>query len=77
LILSFINVLEYLPILYLIATSFASRFIEFSKLAEDVASSRFWGGVHWKQDNEQGLLGKKIGLYIINEKLDLNSYKKY
>lgn len=50
---------------------------EFSKLAEDVASSRFWGGVHWKQDNEQGLLGKKIGLYIINEKLDLNSYKKY
>jgi hypothetical protein len=50
---------------------------EFSKLAEDVASSRFWGGVHWKQDNEQGLLlGKKIGSYIINEKLDLNSYKE-
>jgi PAP2 superfamily len=48
---------------------------EFSKLAEDVASSRFWGGVHWKQDNEQGLLlGKKIGSYIITEKLDLSSY---
>lgn len=50
---------------------------EFSKLAEYVRASRIWGGFHWNQDNEQLLLpGKKIGLYIINEKLGLNSYKE-
>jgi hypothetical protein len=37
----------------------------FRKLAQDCADSRFYGGIHFKTDNETGLkMGKQIGQYI-------------
>jgi hypothetical protein len=39
----------------------------FKKAAQECADSRFYAGIHFKTDNEVGLvLGKKIGEYIID-----------
>lgn len=37
----------------------------FQQMAQDCANSRFYGGIHFKSDNEVGLrMGKEIGKYI-------------
>lgn len=42
------------------------KFTSFWQIAEETANSRFYGGIHTKQDNEAGLLkGKEIGQNII------------
>lgn len=39
---------------------------QFQQLAQDCADSRFYGGIHFKTDNETGLqMGKKIGNYVV------------
>ena len=39
----------------------------FKRTAQECADSRFYGGIHFKIDNETGLqLGDKLGTYIIN-----------
>jgi len=37
-------------------------------VAQECADSRFYGGIHFRTDNEVGLeLGKKIGDYVVAE----------
>lgn len=40
---------------------------EFQKLAQDCADSRFYAGIHFKVDNEDGLkLGRAVGKYVVD-----------
>ncbi|NJN35158.1 MAG: vanadium-dependent haloperoxidase [Saprospiraceae bacterium] len=39
----------------------------FQKMAQDCADSRFYGGIHFKTDNEVGLqLGKTVARYVVD-----------
>ncbi len=39
---------------------------QFQKMAQDCADSRFYAGIHFRVDNEEGLrMGKEIGKYVV------------
>ncbi len=41
---------------------------QFQQMAQDCADSRFYAGIHFKSDNEVGLLmGKQLGTYVVDK----------
>jgi hypothetical protein len=45
-------------------------FSSFSQAASEAAESRLYGGIHWRYDNEDGLLGgQAVGQFVFGTQL--------